>query len=121
MIRNYVNVELFHEADSNQKDCLGWITIMEKADDKPLRKFLRVSNLEQRQQIAEGVQEGYRYLERVGISHMDLKMENILLLDDTPKIIDYGVIEERSGRKSYREMGYSRRGSKYRNASSLCK
>ena len=40
VIKNFVNVELFHKKDKNQEDCLGWITIMEKAG-KDLRKILK--------------------------------------------------------------------------------
>ena len=30
IIKNYVNFELFHKND--KEDCLGWVTVMEKAD-----------------------------------------------------------------------------------------
>ena len=123
VIKNLLNVELFLENDENQEDCVGWITIMEKADDKNLRSLLKDETIdtEQRETIATGILNGYEYLKTVGISHVDLEMENILFLDGTPKIIDFGVVEDRSRRESYREMGFTRRGSKYRSASALCK
>jgi hypothetical protein len=31
VIKNFVNIELFHKADVMQEDCLGWITSMEMA------------------------------------------------------------------------------------------
>ena len=31
VVKNFVNVELFRKEDSKKEDCLGWITIMEKA------------------------------------------------------------------------------------------
>merc|ERR1712176_86212 len=98
VIKNLINLQLFHKEDGKQEDCVGWITIMEKADDKDLRVVLREGTIDakQRQKIAMGILNGYEYLKTVGISHMDLKMENILLLDDTPKIIDFGVLEDRS-------------------------
>ena len=40
VIKNFVNVELFHKKDKNQEDCLGWITIMEKAGED-LRTILK--------------------------------------------------------------------------------
>ena len=40
VIKNFVNVELFHKEDSKKEDCLGWITIMEKAGED-LRKVLK--------------------------------------------------------------------------------
>jgi hypothetical protein len=30
VIKNYVNFELFHKKD--KEDCVGWVTVMEKAD-----------------------------------------------------------------------------------------
>ena len=90
--KNFLNIELFHKNDLEKEDCIGWITIM---DDK-----------------SQGIIDGYRYLDMVGIIHMDLKMDNSM-----PNIIDLDLITERTGRKSYREMGFSRRGSKYRKVS----
>jgi len=46
---------------------------------------------------------------------------NFLLFGEVAKICDFGVVTERSGRKSYTNLGYARRGSKYRNAGALCK
>ena len=40
VIKNFFNVEVFHKNDKNQEDCLGWITIMEKAGDD-LRTILK--------------------------------------------------------------------------------
>jgi tRNA A-37 threonylcarbamoyl transferase component Bud32 len=117
-----VNVELFHKSDKNQEDCLGWITIMEKAG-KDLRTILKEEKIgiEERKKIAEGILNGFRYLMMIGIGHYDRKMENILMLDGIPKIIDFGLIYEETGRTGYRKMGYARRGSKFRNNRALRK
>ena len=122
VIKNFVNVELFHKEDSNKEDCLGWITIMEKAD-VDLRTILKEEkiNIEERKKIAEGIENGYRYLLKIGITHLDLKLENVLLVDGIPKIIDFGLVYEITGRSGYRQMGYTRNGSKFRNGYSLRK
>ena len=117
-----MNVEIFHKNDKNQEDCLGWITIMEKAGED-LRKILKEEKIgiEERKKIAEGILNGFIYLGKIGISHYDRKLENILMLNGIPKIIDFGLVYEKTGRNGYREMGYARRGSKFRNPSALCK
>ena len=58
--------------DENEEDCIGWITIMEKCDGN-LRQKLRNDKLDlgQRMNIANGIRAGLRYLEKVGIIHMD--------------------------------------------------
>ena len=96
VIANIVNIELFHKDSSpcfedwKQEDCLGWITIMEKGG-KNLRKILKEEKIEieERKKIAEGIWNGKNYLEEIGIGHFDLKMENVLMVDGIPKIIDY--------------------------------
>ena len=122
VIKNFVNVELFHKKDKNQEDCLGWITIMEKAGED-LRKILKEEKIgiDERKKIAKGIANGFVYLNKIGIVHFDRKMENILMLNGIPKIIDFGLVYESSGRTGYREMGYARRGSKFRDATALCK
>ena len=122
MIKNFVNVELFHKKDKNQEDCLGWITIMEKAGED-LRTILREEKIgiEERKKIAQGIFNGFVYLRNIGINHYDKKMENILMLNGIPKIIDFGLVYEETGRSGYREMGYTRRGSKFRNQGALRK
>ena len=60
------------------------------------------------------------YLNKTGLSHLDLKPDNVLMKNGVAKIIDFGIIEEGTGRKSYRS--YScRRGEKYRNRNYLSK
>ena len=122
VIRNFINVEVFHKADSKKEDCLGWITIMELADEN-LRTLLKEEriDLRQRKTIANGILDGFFDLFDCGIGHFDRKMENILLIDGVPKIIDFGLVYEETGRNGYREMGYTRRGSKYKNSNSLGK
>jgi serine/threonine protein kinase len=122
VINHFLNIELFHEKDTNQEDCLGWITIMEKAE-KDLRTVLKneMVEIQERKEIAEGIRNGISYLMSIGIKHFDQKLENVLLLDRVPKIIDFGLVREESGISGYREMGYARRGSKFRVASALCK
>jgi serine/threonine protein kinase len=117
-----VNIELFHKEDANLEDCVGWITIMEKADED-LRTILKAEKIEidERKKIAQGIWNGLVYLAKIGIIHCDLKMENILMQDGIPKIIDFGLVQEETGRSGYREMGYTRRGSKFRFGRALCK
>ena len=121
IIKNVANIELFYKADSKQEDCVGWITIMEKADEN-LRPLLKEDKLDigQRKKIGNGIVEGRGYLNSVGIFHFDFKLENILLLKGIPKIIDFGIVYA-TRREGYRQMGYARRGSKYRWNNALCK
>ena len=122
VIKNFANVEIFHKNDKNQEDCLGWVTIMERAGED-LRKILKEEKvgIDERKKIAKGIANGFVYLNKIGINHFDRKLENILLLNGIPKIIDFGLVYEISGRSGYREMGYARRGSKFRNQSAHCK
>ena len=95
---------------------------MEKAG-KSLRTLLKHEKIgiQERKKIAEGVSNGFVYLKKIGINHFDRKLENILILNEIPKIIDFGLVYEETGRSGYREMGYTRRGSKFRRYSALCK
>ena len=122
IIKNFVNIELFHKKDLKKEDCIGWITIMEKADED-LRTVLKEEKIgiEKRKKIAKGILDGFVYLGEIGIYHFDRKLENVLLINGIPKIIDFGLIYEETGRSGYREMGYARKGSKFRNTSALCK
>jgi serine/threonine protein kinase len=90
-----------------------------------LRKLLKERNenltLEERKKIAIGVKKGHDYLEDVGIRHRDMKPENVLIKNGTPKLTDFGLISELSGRESYQKMGYARLGSKFRNFHFLSK
>ena len=65
--------------------------------------------------------DGFIYFFKIGIYHFDQKLENVLLVDGIPKIIDFGLIYEETGRSGYREMGYARKGSKFRTNVALCK
>ena len=122
VVRHYANVEIFNSGDENEEDCLGWISIMEKCDGS-LREELERDNfdLKERKKIAKGLKSGFEYLKKIGIFHKDRKLENLLMIGEVAKICDFGVVSEYSGRKSYRQLGYSKRGSKYRNAGALCK
>ena len=122
IVQNYANVELFQIDDENEKDCLGWITILEKCDGN-IRTELKNENLdlEERKKIAKGLKNGFKYLEKVGIYHYDKKLENFLLVGVVVKICDFGLVWEVTGRKSYRQMGYCRRGSKFKEQMALCK
>jgi len=123
VIKNFVNVELFHKEDKNKEDCVGWITIMEKAEREDLRTILKAEkiDIDERKKIAKGFLDGINYLAKIGIVHFDRKLENILLLNGIPKIIDFGLVREDTGRIGYCEMGYTRRGSKFRHQTALCK
>jgi len=117
-----VNIEIYDKNDEDEEDCLGWITIMEICDSD-LRTKLKEQklSLEERKKIAIGVRRGIDYLTEIGIRHHDVKPENILLKNGEAKIIDFGVVMDASGRQSFREMGYTRRGSKFKYFYSLCK
>ena len=95
---------------------------MEKAD-KNLRKLLKEEkiDIEARKKIANGIADGDEYLQSRGIWHLDQKLENILLVNGEPKWIDFGLVQEETGRSGYRKMGYTRRGSKYRSSPALGK
>ena len=118
VIRNFCNIEIFHKDDSEGKDCLGWITIMEKGETS-LFKYLETENrtIEERKRILKGILEGWSYLHSIGIAHYDMKLENIVMVDDVPKIIDFGLCWDTGTKKineHFRKMGYIRRGSKFR-------
>ena len=78
-------------------------------------------DLDQRKKIAKGIDAGFDYLERIRIHHRDRKLSNLLLILDQVKICDFGLVSVYSGRRSYRQLGYARRGSKYTDTSALCK
>ncbi|CBY15000.1 unnamed protein product [Oikopleura dioica] len=120
IVQNYANIELFQINDENEEDCLGWITILEKCD-KNVKNELKNENLdlEERKKIAKGLKNGFDYLREVGIYHYDKKLENFLLLGGVTKICDFGLVCEYTGKRSYRQMGYCRRGSKYRDVTAL--
>jgi serine/threonine protein kinase len=104
---------------------VGWITVMELCDTD-LRKMLKEQNgiklsFKERKKIAMKLRKGYDYLDEVGIMHCDMKPENVLMKNGVPKWTDFGLIMERSGRESYRQMGYARRGSKFRDYQHLRK
>ena len=122
VVRHYANVEIYDVGDEKEEDCLGWITIMEKCETN-LRTKLESDNLDldERKKIAKGIQSGFQYLEKIGISHRDRKLANFLLNGEIAKICDFGLVRETSGRKSYRNLGYTTRGSKYKEVNALCK
>ena len=122
VIRHYANVELYDSGDVNEEDCLGWITIMEKCEGN-LREKLKKDelDLEERKKIARGILSGLRYLDNNGIEHKDRKLANYLLIGDVVRICDFGLVWESSERKSYRNLGYTRKGKKYRDEQALCK
>ena len=121
MIKNYANIELFRKTDLKTEDCIGWITVMEKGEED-LRSLLKENklDLDQRKKISKEIFYGWKYLLDVGIMHSDLKLENVLLSNGIPKIIDFGLVTEETGREGYRQLGYTRRGTKYRVAFTLC-
>ena len=67
VIKNFVNIEVFHKSDKNDEDCVGWITIMEKAG-RDLRTILKEEKIgiEERKKIAEGIRNGFYYLANIG-------------------------------------------------------
>ncbi|CBY40616.1 unnamed protein product [Oikopleura dioica] len=122
VVKNFANVELYQIGDDNEEDCLGWITILEKCDGNIRTQLKNESlDLEERKKIAIELDEGFNYLFEVGILHCDRKLENFLMLGGVTKICDFGLLFETTGRRSYREMGYCRRGNKFRDGSALCK
>ena len=72
---------------------------MEKAGDD-LRTILKEEKIgiDERKKIVKGIKNGFGYLVKIGISHYDQKLENILLLNGIPKIIDFGLVCESTGR-----------------------
>ena len=95
---------------------------MEKCEGD-LQAALKKENLilDQRKKIATGIKTGFQYLEKIGIDHFDRNLSNFLLIGNQVKICDFGLVEEFSGRRSYRQLGYTRRGSKYKRRLALCK
>ena len=95
---------------------------MEKCDGD-LQKELKKDklDLDERKKIATGIEAGFQYLEKIGIEHRDRKLTNFLLIGGEVKICDFGLVQEYSGRRSYRQLGYTRRGSKYKRKTALCK
>ena len=122
VIKNIANVELFYTHDKDYEDCLGWITLMEKGRDN-LHHLLRneIPTIAQRRLLAIELRKGLQYLFDIGLEHNDLKLENIVLFGENPKLIDFGVMQDHTGNESYRRMGYVRRGSKYRHFQALGK
>ena len=122
IVRNFANIELFHSCDQDYEDCIGWLTIMEKCD-QDIRPLLKENKLDflSRMSIANGVVKGYHYLFSIGITHYDKKLENFLLLGDEPRVCDFGLVFEKTGRVGYRQMGYTRRGSKFKHNVALGK
>jgi len=121
VIKNIANVELFYTHDEDYEDCLGWITLMEKGDEQNLHRLLRKKKLtiEQRRLLAIELRKGLQYLFEIGLEHNDQKLENIVLFGETPKWIDFGVMQDHTGNESFRRMGYVRRGSKFRHFQAL--
>ena len=95
---------------------------MEKCDGD-LQKELKKDklDLDERKKIATGIEAGFQYLEKIGIWHRDRKLSNFLLIGGEVKICDFGLVSEKSWRRSYRQLGYARRGSKYKQETALCK
>ena len=95
---------------------------MEKCDSD-LQKELKKENLnfDERKKIATGIEAGFQYLDEIGIIHHDQKLSNFLLIGDEVKICDFGLVSEYSWRRSYRQLGYARKGSKYKTETALCK
>ena len=71
IIKNFVNIELFHKKDLKKEDCIGWITIMEKAEED-LRTILKEEKIgiEKRKKIAGGILDGFVYFQNIGINHL---------------------------------------------------
>ena len=116
VVKHFANLEIKEE-----EQCVGWVTIQEYCPQN-LRELLKEDTLtlEDRKRIAIGVKKGYKYLQDIGVIHMDMKPNNILIKDGRPKLIDFGLVEEKTKRNSYRQMGYARAGSKFRNPDTLC-
>ena len=88
-----------------------------------LRDKLKSENLrlDKRRQIALEVTNGIQYLKKIGIEHCDLKLENVLVQRKQVKIIDFGLTKENRGNIAFREMGYVRKGSKFKRIGGLRK
>ena len=119
MVKHFANCEIKQE-----EEVVGWITVMEFCETD-LRKLLKKQNggptFEERKANALGVKFGFDYLEEIGIRHMDMKPENVLMKNGIPKLTDFGLTAVTNRRESTRQMGYARRGNKFRDWSYLCK
>ena len=122
VIQHFCNVEIYAPDDAERSDCLGWITLMPKADTD-LRQSLKEEKLtlDERKEIAKDLMRANEYLNDIGITHCDLKPKNVLLKNGVPLITDFGLVMETSYRISYRQMGYSIKGSKYKDSKYLRK
>ena len=119
VVDHFANCEIKKEGE-----VVGWITVMEFCETD-LRKLLKRQDggptFQERKKIAIGLINGFDYLKKIGIEHFDKKPENVLIKDGIPKWTDFGLIRETCGRESYRQMGYARRGSKFRFSRNLSK
>jgi len=61
VIKNYVNFELFHEKDVNEEDCVGRVTVMEKADGTLRTVLKKETYIGERINIAEGIWRVFSY------------------------------------------------------------
>ena len=88
-----------------------------------LRSLLKENKLtiEERRKIAIDIEDAMTYLYFNGLHNADMKMENIIFVDGQAKICDFGLVEDHTKRIGNREMGYTRKGSKYQNLCALCK
>jgi hypothetical protein len=71
VIKNYVNFELFHEKDVNEEDCVGRVTVMEKADGTLRTVLKKETYIGERINIAEGIWRVFSYLVKIRVKHFD--------------------------------------------------
>ena len=77
--------------------------------------------LDQRKNWATGLRSGLKYLEEIGIEHKAKKLRNFLVKNGSVRICDFGIVTLNFERPSYNLLGYTRKGSKFRDRSPLCK
>jgi len=74
LLYNYVNVEIFHKDDVDEKDCLGWITVSSRAECD-LAPALQQNKLdiEERKCIIIQLENVLNYLLSLNLIYFDLK------------------------------------------------
>ena len=101
LLYNYINVEIFHEEDEKEEDCIGWITVSSRAacDLATALEKNRIS-IDERKNIIIQLKNVLYYLKSVSLIYFDLKLQNILLIRNKQngnfemRLADFGIMCE---------------------------